>query len=160
MSVTLPWVGELVDFIDKFLEQMQGLATDASDSFVEFIKQLKDKITYFIGLVRLFAKMLTALKEILSGLPSIAFLFLPPKSGGNEEFMKRVKSAKIAPPGEPFSGPSGITVGIVLMYGFDSSIAEAYTAGGPAREALQKSFDTLNTAFNVLAKFMGVDVKA
>jgi hypothetical protein len=47
---------------------------------------------------------------------SIAFLKLDIKKGGMPVFMERVKRAQ-PPEGDTFSGPYGITVGVVLVVG-------------------------------------------
>lgn len=153
IGLTLPWIGELIDFLDKKLEELQGLATDASDSFIEFVKQIQKKIKFFVQLMQLFSKMIIEIKKILSGLPSVAFLLLPPEIGGNDGFVNRIRSAKVSPNDEPFSGPDGITLGIVLMYGYDSSVLDAIAAVGPARDELQKTFDTLNAAVTTIGNF-------
>jgi hypothetical protein len=57
--------------------------------------------------------LVSTVKDLLLT-PSIAYLNVPPESGGMQVFLQRVRNAQGS---NDFSGSNGITVGIVLTYG-------------------------------------------
>lgn len=143
VKVLVPFVTELIGMLTKFLNQLKGMTTDASDSFSDFINQLKDKITNYIGLVQMLVRFIEELRGLLLG-ESVAFLYVPPATGGTSNFVNRVRSAKVPSPG--FSGSSGITAGIVLMFG-------APAVGASAADTAK--FAALQTAFTSITKLLG-----
>ena len=143
IQVLVPFVSELIGMLVKFLNQLKGMTTDASDSFSAFINSLKKKIEDYIGLVKMLARFIQELKGLLLG-ESVAFLWVPPQPGGTSNFVNRVRSAKVPAPG--FSGSSGITAGIVLMFGIP-------TVGASAADTA--NFKALETAFNAITKLLG-----
>lgn len=111
----IPWFTEIIGMLNKFLESLKGMATGASDSFSDFLTQIKNKIQLYTDLLGVVSWFMGQLNNFLLG-PSIAFLNVTPAKGGVPVFVERVRGAQ-SPDGENFSGPNGITVAIVLLYG-------------------------------------------
>lgn len=149
LSVAAPFVEDLAAMINKILDVIKGGFTDASDSFSDFMRQVKEKIENFIELITLIIQVLTELKGLLSG-QSAAFLFVLPELGGNAKFMQTVSEAQVAPGDPPFSGPGGVTAGIVLMYGAGVSGVDAATAA-----KAKAQFAVVEKAFGALKVLLG-----
>jgi len=112
----VPWIGDLVDMIDGALKTLQGGTIDASDSFSDFVKQVKEKILYYLGLVETMVQVIDYIQGVLKS-QSAALLIVPGVKGGNKAFYNAVAGATVPPDIPPFSGPNGTTAGAVFMYG-------------------------------------------
>jgi hypothetical protein len=185
-SVMIPQVTEIVDVMNKFLDQLRGGLTDASDSFSSFIDEIKNKITMYTDMVDALTKVIEQLKSFSLG-PSTALLFVPPEKGGTNGFIQRVKDATIPlrtvkvpvydANGQPlkdpvtgamvtedkqigFSGPKGMTAGIVLMYGIGGTAdnADAIANKNAAVQAAEKAaFEVTDKTFKAILKLLGVN---
>jgi len=148
VNLMVPWIPEIVKFFDKILNTLKGGTANASDAFIAFVNQLIDKVNTYIQLVNVIAYLISMLQNFAFG-PSFAFLNLPPKQGGVDVLMERIRRAKLPPlteeerkmgvPERAFSGPDGITIGLVILYG----------AGGD--EASQKIIGLTETAIGFIA---------
>ena len=126
----LPWLSfrplEMVPFIDvaadmlkKVLSAIAGSTEDVSSAFVKFIKSVASKIESYISLLYILKLLITSLVDLFTLPPGIYFLNLSPKTGGTDNFINRIGNAKL-PGDREFSGPSGITGGLVMVYGSPS----------------------------------------
>jgi len=115
LSRMIPWFTEIVTMLNKFLDTLSGMVTDASDSFGDFLDQIASKISMYTQILSVVSWIIAQFKNFLLG-SSIAFLSLDPAKGGNRTFVDRVRGAQ-PPEGESFTGPNGTTISIVLMYG-------------------------------------------
>ena len=148
MKVMIPFLPDVVAIVDRFLQYLKGMVTDASDSFSDFLKQIEEKILYYVNLLKLVSRMISELEKLLLG-QSAAFLMVPPEEGGVSHFMDRVNNAT-APSGQPFSGPTGITAGIVVMFGLGTPGLSSDT-----QAALQLKYTAIEKAFNLLKGLLG-----
>jgi hypothetical protein len=117
VSTMIPWFGEIVNILDNFLETLKGMATDASESFSDFLNQIQAKVQMYTNILGAVSYLVEAIKDLLLT-PSIAYLNVPPEVGGMPVFLQRVRNAQ---GGDEFSGSNGISVGIVLAYGGSGS---------------------------------------
>jgi hypothetical protein len=118
-SAIVPWFLALMDELNKLINSVKGMITSASDSFSDFLTQIQKKVQKFIDILNAIAYIIGLLESFILG-PSINFLFLPLASGGTDNFVQRIQDAQ--PPivdgqPKPFSGPNGITIGMVFVCG-------------------------------------------
>lgn len=111
----IPYVPVLLEMLNTFLNSLEGSLKTNSKGFVDFIKGIERKFNTFKSYIQTLADMIVALENIFTGLPEIGILNLPPKAGGTANFIRRVTQA--TPPPGGFTGPDGITMGIVFVYG-------------------------------------------
>lgn len=124
ISLMIPWFLEVIDILNSILDALKGMCVDTSDSFTVFIKQLVDKVRMYMDILKTVTWLMTSLKSFFLG-SSIAMLYLPPSKGGMRVFVDRIRGAKPPEGTESFSGPNGITLGIVLVHGADYALAKA-----------------------------------
>jgi len=134
----IPWFGEVVGLMNNFLESLKGMVTGASESFSSFLDQITGKIKMYIDLLSVITWFIERLNEFFLG-PSISFLNVTPAKGGMPVFIERIRGAQ-TPDGESFSGPSGITVGVVMVYGASGTQMAQLMA-------LKKAFDFIYSFF-------------
>ena len=111
----VPFVPIIIETINTLLNSLSGALKTNSKSFLDFIKGIQAKFDKYNAYISTLAGMITALENIFTGLPEIGFLVLPAKSGGTTNFIKRITNA--TKPAKGFTGPDGITAGIVFVYG-------------------------------------------
>lgn len=166
VGLMLPYVTELVGILENFVNQFGGMAASASDSFVQFGRQIVQKIEDYIGIVNIISKLITELESFIIG-ANVSWLYVPPAAGGTAAFMTRVKNAIVPPKivtipvldeygqqvmnldGTPqettttvgFSGPSGLSSGIVMMFGAGANATQAQKL---EQEAIKKVFDLIS----------------
>lgn len=119
LNSMVPWFGEAVGLMNKFLESLKGMVTGASESFSSFLDQITGKIQMYINLLNVISWFIERLNEFFLG-PSISFLKVTPAKGEMPVFLEKVRGAQ-PPEGDSFSGSSGITVGAVMIYGASGS---------------------------------------
>lgn len=151
LNLIVPWVPETIKFFNVLIESLQGMLNDASDSFVAFLKQLTDKIQNYITTLRIIQTLVTQLKKFIIG-ESVAFLWVPPTTGGTKKFVQRVRSAKLPAGQRSFSGPAGITAGIVMMFGY--SIAGLNTLSDSDKAKFKTQFDVVSKSFKFLVSLL------
>lgn len=138
ISGMIPWFTEVIDIMNQLLNSLRGTVVDASDSFSDFLDQIKSKITMYSNLLKVVSWIIQSINNFLLG-SSIAMLSLGPVKGGTQVFVDRVAGAQVPDDGS-FSGPNGTTIGLVIMYG-DSGINVA------SIKALKKAFDFVFSLF-------------
>lgn len=116
ISRMLPWFQEIIDILNKFLDSFSGMITDASDSFSDFLDQITQKFQMYASILELCAWLLENVKRFIFG-PYVSFLNLDPVKGGMDVFVDRIKGAQLPEGKDSFSGPSGTSIGIVMVYG-------------------------------------------
>jgi len=116
ISGMIPWYVEIIEILSGFLDTLRGTVTDASDAFSGFMDQMTARIKMYRNILSVITMLIEQFKKFFFG-PSLALLNLPPEKGGMPVFVERVKQAQVPEGSEGFSGPDGITVGIVLVYG-------------------------------------------
>jgi hypothetical protein len=119
MTAMIPWFVEIIGELNKLINAVKGMIKSASDSFLDFLNQIAAKVQLFINIINTIAYIIDAFKTFILG-ESISFLELPPVIGGMSNFVQRIKNAK--PPvvngqQQNFSGPDGISIGVVFTYG-------------------------------------------
>jgi len=151
IKILVPWVTSLVKMLDKVLESIKGGFDDVSDAFIEMVKVIVETVETYIGIIRVLTQLLEELKKFLIG-PSVAFLYVPPKEGGISAFMSQVRNAKPPLDGNGFSGPKGITGGIVFVIGYS-------LVGLSEKEKieLEKQWLITKTAFEFMSKMFKKD---
>lgn len=112
----IPALPQTVDFVSKFLNKLSGMTSNASSSLSSFLQGIQDKFDDYLGTITIIRNLIAAVKKIFLG-PNLAFLNIPPATGGVSKFMSRVRNALPVDPDKGFSGSTGITAGIVFMYG-------------------------------------------
>jgi len=137
LNSVIPWWGEAIKIMNKILDSLKGMVTGASDSFSKFLKQIQGKIQMYVNLLAIVVWFIEQLKNFLLG-PSISFLNIPPAKGGMPVFLERIRGAQTPEGG--FSGPFGITVGVVLVYGASGTQMLALMAMKKAFEFIEKFF--------------------
>jgi hypothetical protein len=115
VSEIVPFVPVIINAINTLLNSLTGSLKVNSKSFLDFIKGIQAKFQKYNSYIRVLVDMITALENIFTGLPEIGFLVLPAKAGGTANFINRITKATL--PAKGFTGPSGITAGIVFVYG-------------------------------------------
>ena len=142
-----PWVVASLKFLNKLLENLKGKVKDSSDSFTNFVEQLAKSIENFLTLLKIIQTFIYLLQQFIID-SSAAFLWVPPDKGGSDGFVQRVRNAKLRPGQTPFSGPSGITAGVVYMFGYSGSSLTKLT---PAEQmAFKKEFQAVADAFKLM----------
>ncbi len=117
LSGMVPWYEEVIKMLNNFLDTLRGTVTDASDAFTAFLDHMISRIRMYGNILSLITWLIEQFKKFIFG-PSLALLKLPPKKGGMPVFAQRIRQAKVPEDAQSgFSGPNGITVGIVLCYG-------------------------------------------
>jgi len=137
ISAMVPWYTEIIGMLSGFLDTLRGTVTDASDAFSAFLNHMVLRIRMYRDILSLITWLIEQFKVFIFG-PSLALLYLPPVKGGMPVFVERVKQAKVPEDISGFSGPNGITVGIVLCYG-------ATDAGVGAIQSLKAAFTLIES---------------
>lgn len=117
LTAMIPWFGEVIKILNDFLDTLRGTVTDVSDSFSGFLDQIAEKVTLYSNILGVVSYLVERVKDLLLS-PTASFLNVPPEKGGMPVFLQRVRNAQ---GGDEFSGPNGITVGVVLVYGAGGS---------------------------------------
>jgi hypothetical protein len=152
INMLVPWFKEVIKIMNNMLDTVKGMCTNVSNSFSDFINQIKSKIEMFMGVIQTISMLLTSMKGLVLG-PSIAMLNLKPAKGGMTTFMDRVRNATV-PAGRDiviknpdetetvvtvpgFSGANGITVGFVIVYGGSGAVVGTV---GKAMDLIRRLF--------------------
>ena len=147
----IPFVPELVNMLARFVGMLKGMTSDASDGFSSLVKQIQAKFTLYANILHLLSRLLKEIQKFVVG-PSVAMLVVPPEAGGVDKFLDNVRSAKV-PDGQPkFSGPTGITAGIVAMYGVGGN---EELLSPQSQAALQAHYTAIDAAFSIIKKVLG-----
>jgi hypothetical protein len=115
VKAVLPFIPKLIDYLSDFLDTLGGMAVNVTDSFSNFINGIKEKVDNYANLIGALVDIVTKIRGLKLD-SSISYLYAPLKDGGVDGFMNRVRAAR-PPDNVEFSGPSGITAGIVFMFG-------------------------------------------
>ena len=141
-----------------------------SKAWIDFIEGIAAKVKKYAQYLTALISLVQALQNIFSNLPKIGFLNLTPQAGGIDNFMNRVKNAQIPVSGEGLtlgkihikgaevvqgsSGPTGITAGVVFVYGAPLGADAFGKIGDDISKDLQPIYDslkiTLETTLNGL----------
>jgi len=143
MRHVIPFMPLLVDLLNKLMNSIEGMIKTSNDSFSSFLDGLVEKLNQYKQLIEILLAILEQMKKISLG-PAVAFLYVPPETGGVNGFLSRVKSAKI--PDGGFTGPNGITAGIVFLLG--AAAKDPYNNSD--EENLNKQAKALDKSFNLL----------
>jgi hypothetical protein len=98
-SITLrnvfgPQVGELLDRVDQFAEQLAGYVQTSSDAINNYLDFLANKIKNYIKIIEIITDIvLTLLNFRLRG--SLLVLKLSPETGGIRNFADRVRKSEV-----------------------------------------------------------------
>lgn len=135
----LPFFPILISQMNKLINTLKGMIKDASSSFGDFVQGIKDRIESYIDLVELILVIIERIASISFG--DLAFLNVPPESGGIQNFMRRVRAAE--PPEGGFTGPEGITAGMVFVYGTTQADVTLSKEREEANAKIAKVFELL-----------------
>ena len=58
LSKMIPWFGDVIKILNKFLDTLKGMVTDASDSFSDFLNQITEKFQMYVGILQLVSWLL------------------------------------------------------------------------------------------------------
>ena len=111
----VPFVPLIIDSINSLLTSLGGSLKTNSKSFLDFLNGIKAKFQKYQSYISSLTEFIVALENIFTGLPEIGILTLPAKAGGTANFITRLTNA--TRPAKGFTGPNGITAGIVFVYG-------------------------------------------
>jgi hypothetical protein len=111
----IPFIPIISDFINRFLDTLQGGLKTCNKAFVDFLLGIVEKFESYLAMLEAISDMIIALENFFSNIPKIAMLLVPTAKGGIDGFMSRVESAE--KPESGFSGVSGITMGVVFLWG-------------------------------------------
>jgi len=131
----VPWYQEIIGILSGFLDTLRGTVNDASDAFSGFLDHMASRISMYRNILSLTTWLIGEFKKFVFG-PSLALLNLPPVKGGMPVFVERVKQAKVPEGAAGFSGPEGITIGIVLVYGGSPAVVGPLKAAFTLIESL------------------------
>lgn len=144
----VPFLEDFAKLFSNILESIGGMTDNASSSFSSFIQSIKDKIDYYANMVEALIGIIQAIQS-LEFAGRVAYLYLQAKPGGTRGFMSRLRAAQPIEGG--FSGPSGITSGLVFLTGIpstDLTVDEEATGSYEAAVQLKnKTFETLVQLF-------------
>lgn len=142
ISAMVPWIVELTGMLKGLISSIKGMVTSADDAFLDFINQISAKVQTFVGIINVLVFIINGLKSLIVD-SSVSFLEIKPAVGGMDVFVNRIKNAKLPAGQPPFTGPNGITIGFVTVYG-----VSAYLPGGQAIvENLYKAFHFIVSLF-------------
>ena len=147
MSNIAPWVPATINYLNKLLESIQGKIRDSSESFSNFVKQITTGIQNSLTVLKIIQTFVVMLKQFVIG-SEVAFLWVPPVKGGSSGFIQRVRNAKLSPGQQPFSGPDGITAGVIFMFGYSAIDLKSLSAAEQA--AFKTQFDAISTSFKAM----------
>jgi hypothetical protein len=145
----IPYVPVLIEMLNTFLNSLEGSLKTNSKGFVDFIKGIERKFKTFKSYIQTLADMIVALENIFTGLPEIGILNLPPKAGGTTNFINRI--LKATPPPGGFTGPEGVTMGIVFVYGNYRVDVDAF---GEKVEDMDAQVNALSKTFASIEKLL------
>jgi hypothetical protein len=158
VKLSMPFLDKFAVMFNQLLDTMKGMTANVNTSFLKFIESIADKITYYASLIEALIGIVQALESLkFSG--RVGYLYLPLKAGGVPGFMSRLRAAKPLSYYDPatkqtvsgFSGPSGITAGMVFVTGlpaYDNSVTSELSDELNAAEALiANTAGTVNPAF-------------
>ena len=148
VKIKIPFLEDFAKIFSNVLESIAGMTDNVSSSFSAFLKSIKDKIDYYINMVEALIAIIQSIQALeLAG--RVAYLYLQIQEGGTRGFMSRLRAAQPIEGG--FSGPSGITAGMVFVTGvpaFDLTVDEESEAAYGATVALKnKTFESLVQLF-------------
>lgn len=146
----VPFLPLLIDLLNKMVTGLEGMSKNSNNAFRDFLQGLEDKISRYKQILEVLVAILNQLRKILLG-PSISFLYVPPEEGGITKFMTRVRSAE--QPDEGFSGPSGITAGMVFMFGAVSKDP----FGNTNEDTINEQTKNLEKSFNLIMELLTGD---
>jgi hypothetical protein len=129
-SAMLPWFKEIIKVFDKMFDSLRGMVTNASKAFSQFLNDLAKRIEFYVSIINTMVFVVNAFEKFLLG-PSISFLVLPPATGGMDTFVQRIQNAR-QPAGQKFSGPEGVSIGVVITYGVGAGSKAIATEMGKA----------------------------
>jgi len=156
MKAVLPFMDTVVNMLNKFLAGLAGALKTNTKSFLDFIKGIQEKLQTYADILGTLIEVILAIEAFFAGMPRVAFLNVPPESGGVDGFMNRVTNAKPPPDRPGFSGPNGFTVGIVFIYGFAAMVLESGSISEAEAKVLEKALalktEALGKAFDLLMK--------
>ena len=153
VKLSVPFIADFAKMFNQIIGTLKGMTANVSSSFSAFIKSIVDKIDYYANLIQALIAIIEVLESLVfSG--RVGYLYLPLKGGGVPGFMSRLRAAKPLSYQDPatketvtgFSGPSGITAGMVFLTGtpgFDNTVTTELS-------------DELNAAVAMVANTAGV----
>ena len=142
VTAMIPFMPDLAEMLNSLLDSMMGMTANSSDAFGDFIDQIKEKIETYVDMLNTLNQVVQEIKKFIIG-PSVSFLYVPPDTGGTAGFISRVNAATV--PNPPFSGPKGVTAGVVLMFGY-SPLGLSDTT----KKLYETQFKLLKTTFGTL----------
>jgi len=150
LKMVIPFMPMLLEMFNKLLNILKGMLSTGSSAFADFINALIEKIEYYAEIVEILNAIVTQIKRISLD-QSVAFLYVPADDGGVSGFMTRLKAAK--QPSGGFTGPNGMTAGIVFMFG-----ASATSPIGESDEnAIESQAKALQTSFSLIMNLLAGD---
>jgi hypothetical protein len=141
----LPFMGPLTDLFTNFLTALSGSLKTNSSAFSDFLQGVAQKFKQQIAVLTALSGLINGVDNFFAKTPNISFLNIPPTSGGISNFINQINNAKL--PAGGFSGPNGLTAGIVLIYGYDAVNAISTTGQDlqAASQGISKSFSLIQT---------------
>jgi hypothetical protein len=114
-KAVVPFLPAIIDLLNGLVNSLVGGLKTNTKSFSDFLKGIQAKIKKYRDYLDAVNTMLQSLENIFSGAPSVYLLNIPAAPGGVRGFLSRIVLA--TPPPGGFTGPEGLTMGIVLLYG-------------------------------------------
>lgn len=111
----LPFLPVIIEYLLSFLDTLEGGLKTSNKAFIDFLQGIVDKFDTLLTQLQALTDMIIALENFFSSIPKIAMLLVPTEKGGVDGFMSRVSGA--TPPPGGLSGPSGISAGVVFIWG-------------------------------------------
>lgn len=145
LKAVLPFVPTLVEQLNKLLGTIKGMVKTGSSAFGDFLEGIQAKINKYVDLIDIVGSIIEKITNLDFG--TIAMLNVPPEEGGVSHFMERVRSAE--PLGDGFTGPEGITMGIVIMYGASSNVPGGADNIEANAERVKKAIGLLRTVLGI-----------
>ena len=138
-------MGPLTDLFTNFLTALSGSLKTNSSAFSDFLQGVAQKFKQQIAVLTALSGLINGVDNFFAKTPNISFLNIPPTSGGISNFINQINNAKL--PAGGFSGPNGLTAGIVLIYGYDAVNAISTTGQDlqAASQGISKSFSLIQT---------------
>lgn len=150
LKMVIPFMPLLIEMLNKLLNMLKGMLSTSSSAFIEFITALQEKIEYYMEIIIILSAIVTQVKNIKLD-QSVSFLFVPVEEGGVSGFMSRMRQAEQPPGG--FTGPNGMTAGIVFMFG----AAQKSPIGESEKSVINAQTALLQTSFNMIMSLLTGD---
>jgi hypothetical protein len=144
VGAIVPFVPLIVESINSLLDSLAGALKTNTKSFTDFLRGIEAKFVKYQSYLSSLSEFITALENIFTGLPEIGVLTLPAKAGGTANFINRI--TKATRPTKGFTGPDGITAGMVFVYGtyrVDTDALHQQANFDQQAVALDKTFATI-----------------